>query len=131
MYHVLVPVDQDVERAKEQVEYVTSIPCATSEVNATVMYVNPADYKGAKERSFEDIESATTALEGIKAAGIEADGELRSGMISKTILEAAAEYDVDEIVMAGRDRSGVTKALLGSVTHDVTLATNRPVAVVG
>lgn len=68
---------------------------------------------------------------GIAEVEIACEGGLRKGIVATTILEAADDYDTDEIVMAGRDRSGVMKELLGSTTHDVTLASKRPVVVVG
>lgn len=131
MYHVLVPVDRNADRAKHQLEYVTSMPWSSDDIEVTVLHVNPADYQGAKPQEFDDIEAAVTVRDGITEAGLACEGELRRGMVAKTILEAADDIGADEIVMAGRDRSGVMTALFGSVTHDVALSTERPVVVVG
>lgn len=131
MYRVLVPVDRNVERAREQVAYVTSLPGGSNEIEAKVLFVEEADYAGAPQRDFDDIESARTAVEGIKDAGISCEGEMRKGMIARKILDAAEEYDADQVVMAGRDRSGVMKVILGSVTQDVAMSTERPVVVLG
>ena len=131
MYRVLVPVDRSVERAKEQIEYVTSLPGAPDGIDVQVLFVNKADYAGAKERTFEDVESATMVRDALTDAGISCEGKMREGMIARNILSEAEEFDADEIVMAGRDRSGTMKVLLGSVTQDIILSSERPVVVVG
>lgn len=130
MHRILVPVDRNLERATRQASYVTSLPGA-DELEVTVLHVHEADYEGAPPHEFDDTEAATTTLETIKNAGIECEGELREGVIARTIIEAAEEFDADQIIMAGRDRSGVMKVLLGSVTQDVVVSSDRPVTVLG
>lgn len=131
MYRVLVPVDRDTARTESQVEYVTSLADVCDELEVRVLFVNEADYQGAKEREFDDIESATMAVEHLEDAGIPVDGLMREGVVSRNIIDEAEDYDADDIVMAGRDRSGVTKVIMGSVTQDIILASKRPVTVVG
>lgn len=48
----------------------------------------------------------------------------------KTILEVAEARDVDAIVVGSRGRSGITLALLGSVSSGIVHHANRPVLVV-
>lgn len=131
MYRILVPVDRNVERAEKQATYVTSLPAGKEEVEAKVIFVDEADYRGAPSRDLEEIEAVQRALSAIRETGIPCDAEMRDGMIAKEILATAEEFAADKIVMAGRDRSGVMKVLLGSVTQDIVLATDRPVTIVG
>ena len=131
MYTVLVPVDRNVERAKRQIDYVTSLPGAPEDVEAAVLFVKESDYRGAKPLEFEDVESATLVRDELQAAGIACEGYMRGGMIASNIIEEADEIDADDIVMAGRDRSGVAKVIMGSVSQDVVLSTKRPVTIVG
>lgn len=131
MYRVLVPVDRSVERANEQIEYVKSLPGETDELDVQVLFVNKADYAGAKERTFDDVESAVMVRDALTDAGISCESKMREGTIARNILSEAEEFDADEIVMAGRDRSGTMKVLLGSVTQDIILSSERPVVVVG
>mgnify|MGYP000385528788 CR=1 FL=1 len=131
MHRVLVPVDRNVQRATRQAEFVTAMPCAPDELEVKVIHVNEADYEGARPREFDDIEAATTAVEMIEDADIECEGEMWEGNIARNILDAAEEFDADQLVMAGRDRSGVAKVLLGSVSQDVVLSTDRAVTIIG
>jgi nucleotide-binding universal stress UspA family protein len=52
------------------------------------------------------------------------------GDVGKKIIEYADEHNVRYIVMGGRDRSPVGKALFGSVTQFVLRNTERPVVTV-
>jgi nucleotide-binding universal stress UspA family protein len=131
MHRVLVPVDENVQRATRQAEFVTSMPGVPDELQVKVIHVDPADYEGAKPTELEDIEAATVAHDRIEDAGIECDNELWEGVIAENILEAARDFNADQIVMSGRDRSGVAKVILGSVTQDVAVSTDRPVTILG
>lgn len=131
MYRILVAIDANEDRTREQTEYVRSQPMDRDEVEVKVVHVDEADYEGAPPRDFEDIQSATTAVERISDAGFRCEGEKHEGLVAQTIIEAAEEFDADEIVMAGRKRSGVAKVIMGSVTRDVLRSTDRAVVVVG
>ena len=131
MYTVLVPVDRNVDRAKRQIEYVTSLPSAREDVEVEVLFVKEADYRGAPPEGFDYIESAVMVRDELRSAGLACEGIMREGMVAKNIIDEAEDIDADDIVMAGRDRSGVTKAIMGSVSHDVVLASHRPVTIVG
>jgi nucleotide-binding universal stress UspA family protein len=57
---------------------------------------------------------------------------VRAGIpISREILAMANKRAVDEIVMSGRKRTGVTKVLIGSTASDVIQAADRPVVMTG
>lgn len=131
MHRVLVPVDKNENRASKQAEYVTSLPCDPEEIEVRVIHVNEADYEGAAPLEFDDIPAAVSVVEAVEDAGFDCEQKLVAGRIARNILEESEEFDADDIVMAGRDRSGVMKVIMGSVTQDIILSTERPVTVVG
>jgi nucleotide-binding universal stress UspA family protein len=131
MYEVLVPVDQDEERAKHQAEYVASLPGAGDEVRATVLYVTPREEYSDGPRDFEEVDSAVAAADELEGAGVSVERAAAVGTVSREIIDHADEIDADQIVMGGRKRSGVAKVLVGSSTQDVIYSTERPVVVTG
>lgn len=63
--------------------------------------------------------------------GIDVDGEVRTGVPVREILEYADEVDADVVVMGTRGRGGVGRLMLGSVTDGVTRHGDLDVLVVG
>ncbi|MFB6101368.1 MAG: universal stress protein [Haloplanus sp.] len=132
MYQVLVPVDRDETRALHQAKYVTRLPDAASDVEATVCYVVPPDeFADADEVTFEDVDAAVDAAAHLDAAGVSVTRRVDDGSPSAEIVRLVDELDADEVVMGGRKRSGVARVLLGSTVQDVTLSTRQPVTVTG
>jgi nucleotide-binding universal stress UspA family protein len=132
MYRVLVPVDGDESRAFEQAKYVARLREATGEVAATVLYVVPPDeFETATDVAFSDVEGATDAADYLESEGVSVSRLVDDGSAGAEIVRTANERDVDEIVMCGRDRSGVASVLLGSTVQDVLVAAERPVTVTG
>lgn len=130
MYEILVPVDQDAERASHQADYVTSLP-GTDDVKATVLHVTPREESTSGERNFDDVDTAVTVAKRIEEAGITVDRVADGGTVTKKIVEYADDIDAAEVVLGGRKRSGVAKVLVGSVTQDVIYSTERPVVITG
>lgn len=133
MYHVLVPVDRNEDRAREQTAYVTGLAEAGADVRATVVHAFE-DYQPdvpREMRTLERVSSVKTAVRGLEAAGVEAETVEIGSPIAPEIVETARELDVDGIVVAGRDAGPVGKALFGSVAQTVVLDADRPVTVVG
>lgn len=132
MYHVLIPVDGNEDRAREQAAYVTGLPDA-DDVRATVVHAFE-DYQPdvpRAMRTLQRVSAVKTAVRLLEEAGVAVDTVEIGTPVAAAILETARELDVDGIVVAGRDAGPVGKALFGSVAQTVVLDADRPVTVVG
>ena len=148
MYRILLPVEDDVSRARAQAEAVLDLPRADSDVSVDVLYVHEdadgADAEwaaGGFSETYEEemeairerqrlptaVETVGDALEG---GGVEFAIHEATGEPANVILSTADERDSDAIVIGVRDRSPVGKVLFGSVTQAVVLGSDRPVTVV-
>ena len=136
MYRVLVPVDEDVDRALSQADYVTDLPEAGENVEAVLLFVftGDSDELPAEMQQFKTadrIQSVRRARDRLQDHDVETIVRDDSGDTTDDILHEAEEYDVDAIVLGGRKRSPAGKAIFGSVTQSVILNTDRPVVVTG
>lgn len=134
---VLVAMTQS-EESERAVEYAVS---TFPEAEITVLHViNPNTYYGAEgemsyqhvvktgeERAEKLFETATGIAE---HHGVSISTETAFGNARHEILAHAEEHDVDQIVMGSHGRSGITRALLGSVAEAVTRRSSVPVTVV-
>ncbi|MEF8838578.1 MAG: universal stress protein [Haloarculaceae archaeon] len=129
---VLVPVDNDTERGRHQVDYVTDLPGDPADLTATVLVVfRHQDYAGAPEHEFDEIDAAVEVADRLEDAGVTVERVGVGGEVSNKVLATAEDRGVREIVMGGRKRSGVSKVLMGSTAQDVLLSADRPVTVTG
>ncbi|WP_049981943.1 universal stress protein [Halolamina rubra] len=64
------------------------------------------------------------------AAGVPAEEHVRAGQPARAIRSAIDELDADLVVMGSHGRSGISRALLGSVAEQVLRKTKVPVFVV-
>jgi nucleotide-binding universal stress UspA family protein len=136
MYRVLVPVDDDVDRALAQARYVTDLPDAADSVEAVLLFVFTGDTDDLPEdiqqfKSASRVQSVRRAREHLEDEGVDVEVRDDSGDTTQDILDEAEHYDVDSIVLGGRKRSPAGKAIFGSVTQSVILNTDRPVVVTG
>lgn len=82
----------------------------------------------ALEREGEEATAAVAARAADR--GVEATSAVRRGNPHDDILTYAEEHDIDVIVMGTHGRTGVKRALLGSVTEDVVRHSEIPVLTV-
>lgn len=80
----------------------------------------------------EEAETATSfVVDNAQEAGLSTEVHHAGGMPHRVIAKFAKKHDIDLIVMGSHGRSGVKRALLGSVTERTLRTTNVPVLVVG
>jgi nucleotide-binding universal stress UspA family protein len=138
MYRVLLPVDEQTERAMLAAEAAASFPTETEDVEITVLNVfeafDVAD-EGGQVRS-EDIwdetdfpDSVYEVVDYLESAGIRVTKRREHGDPADQIVSVAEEIDADSIVMSGRKRSPTGKALFGSVVQSVLVSADCPVMV--
>jgi nucleotide-binding universal stress UspA family protein len=141
MYHVLLPVDSDVERSHAAADVVTGLPAAETEVSVTILNVQPEVELSSGDGSHvssedwwdpDDVpESVTATREYLESEGIDVEVRREHEDPARCIIRVSEEAEADLIVMAGRVQSPVGKVLFGSVTQSVLLSSSVPVTVVG
>ena len=148
MYRVLLPVDEDEERARAQVDTVLEFPGAAESVAVDVVHVHEEvtapdaewaaggfseDYEEAMESSAAHArrpKAVETAAELLESAGVECAVRETAGDPAEAIIAAVEEYDADHVVLGVRKRSPVGKVLFGSVAQAVILDADCPVTTV-
>ncbi|WP_435066491.1 universal stress protein [Haloplanus sp. C73] len=128
MYHVVIGVDDNEERAMACARAVADLPGDASETRVTVIHSFTDNPSGASASQLASVREATDFLE---AEGFDVEVNESSGDPADQLLEAARETDANLIVVGGRKRSPTGKALFGSVTQSVILNAERPVMVAG
>lgn len=131
MYSILLPVDRDVDRARSQAEYVVRLTDVRGDYEVTVLHVRSEDTPSNDGDGFSSVDSAVTATEYLEEAGLDVNRSLKEGRPTETILDEADASDVDEIVVGGRKRSGLSQVMLGSTVFEVMISTERPVTITG
>ena len=129
MYHILVPVDEHVDRARMEVGYLQSLPIDRETTRITVAHAYENEPRD--DQPVERPKAVRVALRTLEDDGFDTEHREISGTPSDGIVTLAAELEVDEIVMAGRKRTPTAKAVFGSVTQSIILGSNHPVTVVG
>lgn len=129
MYRVLIPVDDESDQARSQAAYVSRLPCANEEIS--VVLGHPQAGEDAPVEGAEHAAPLAEVTNVLEEAGIEYERRRLSYSPPDRIIEFARTEEIDEIVMAGRRRSPVMKAILGDVTQAVILNTDIPITVTG
>lgn len=132
MYHFLLPVDRDEDRTAAQADFLVDLPVDPTELSVTMLYILPrADAPTGDQAGFEGNESAVRAANRLEGYGMAVARQVRTGeSVATAILAEAERTGADQIVMAGRKRSDVAKAVLGSTTSAVVRQSTRPVVLV-
>ncbi len=143
MYKVLLPVDENDDRANEQVDAVLSLPGDTDEISVTVLHVieeidTMPDEAGATviddvNESLSELQDVPDSVEAVERrleeSGVETTRQVMVGQPAEGIRQIARDDGTDAIVLGPRKRSPVGKAVFGSVTQSVILEGDRPVIV--
>ncbi len=143
MYHLLVPIDADEDHVRAQLDAIEGLLEAGEAVRADLLYVyeeidSPADEAGKAyireiNENIEDLQgvpdTVDLAAETLRNVGIETAVHDVSGDPASAIVEVAAEFDVDAVVVGARRRSPIGKVLFGSVAQAVLLESEQPVFV--
>jgi nucleotide-binding universal stress UspA family protein len=147
LHRILVPVDFSVpaeqaalvavELANRHQAMVTLLHVDPFPGVATVavepVYIPPDLFNGLRadyDRRVDDsMKRMETSLSEGKAPGVELRSERRTGGVADGILEVAAEWDADLIVMGASGLSGAVRMLLGSVAEKISRQAPCPVLV--
>jgi nucleotide-binding universal stress UspA family protein len=126
MYHVIVAIDDDVERSLDQLRAVADLPRDAADLKVTLVYAfsfkNPDD-------SIEDLQSTKKAIEFLEEQGIEYNLEEDQAEPAELVLETAETLESDLICVGGRKQTPTGKVLFGSVSQQIILNADRPVLV--
>jgi nucleotide-binding universal stress UspA family protein len=138
MYRVLMPVDDNEQRAKQAARDVATLPRDPDDIEVVALNVDQPYSVGdgggrvSTEEFFDETdfpESVDVAVDLLEREGISVERQRTHGDATEQILTTAAEVDADLIAMSGRKRSPSGKVLFGSVTQSVLLDAKRPVMV--
>ena len=100
--------------------------------------IAPTMYQQVMEANARDLEEALVAhgqiaeecAARLRAAGRAATAEVRDGDTAAQIIAAATEHGADLVVVGSRGRTGLTRALLGSVARNVAHGSQASVLIV-
>lgn len=137
---VLLPVNDDEDRAIAAASAVTTLPDAAESVEVTILNVEEridirsGDGGRVDSETWYDPESfppsVGEAAAVLEEAGITVERRRAHADPVEAILETAGEVGADRIVMAGRRQTPVGKVLFGSVTQSVLLNSDVPVTII-
>lgn len=107
--------------------YVVDPVEAVVDVEAGGLPVAEGWYDDARERADGVLEAATELA---AARDVDIDTVTEVGRPARAIVEYAREHSVDAIVLGSHGRSGIDRALLGSVAETVARRAKLPVTIV-
>jgi len=103
------------------------VPVPTYIGNEIVQPVLPADNEEEMELVRKDL---LVMVDHLKQHGVEADYELVKGPIVETIVEKAANYNADLIVLGAHNHGFLYRAFIGSVCSGVVKHSPCPVMII-
>jgi len=140
--HVLVAVDNS-EQSTDALEFACS---EYSDATITALYVlDPGDFyavsgvEGTAMANYDEVqrhheERAEAVLDDAREQaadhGLEIETDHVVGGVSRSIVNYAADNDVDHIVVGSHGRTGASRILLGSVAKTVARRSPVPVTIV-
>ncbi|MFB6075009.1 MAG: universal stress protein [Haloarculaceae archaeon] len=130
MYRVLLPIDNDEDRARTQAQAVRRLPGGTDEIEVTVLHVFD-DEDREETTSLRQLPSGKVVVDELQGNGISVTTESRVGDAAEQILAVGDEIEAELIVMGGRKRSPLGALLFGSVSQAVITDATRPVTITG
>ncbi|KAB1196065.1 MULTISPECIES: universal stress protein [Haloferax] len=133
MYRVLVPIDNDENRALRQARFVTNQPYDLSNVEVVLTHVLHGEERQAPPamQTPSRVTTVKRAREHLEDYDVNVTIAEASAPPEDGILDLIDEVNADHIVMGGRKRSPAGKAIFGSVTQTVILESDVPVSVTG
>ncbi|MEF8757069.1 MAG: universal stress protein [Halobacteriales archaeon] len=123
MTEVLLGIDTNERRARAQAETTVDL-FETDDLQAYLLHDFVDNPEGA---SVVQVDAVHRAQEVLEAAGVAVSLREGSGDPVESIIEMAADLDVDAVCVAGRKRSPAGKMLFGSVSQSLVLESDRPV----
>ncbi|WP_049927632.1 universal stress protein [Halopiger goleimassiliensis] len=140
--HVLVPVD-DSNQSTQALEFACR---EYPEATITALHVvDPGDFyaatgvEGGTMANYEQLreaheDAAAAVLEEAREQAADFGREIQTdhvvGGVSRSIVDYAAEHDVDHIAIGSHGRTGASRILLGSVAETVARRSPVPVTIV-
>lgn len=131
MYHVVMGVAPDDERATEKAEAVVDLPGA---VRVTLVHVADGDDSDGDPESVPAVRETVAYLEEHDVGTVTETRLVPESAVeraSDALLSVAGEVDADLVVVAGRRRSPAGKLQLSGGSQSVVLNADRPVLVAG
>jgi len=126
-----VALDHTVSFAKAFKSHVrilhVEVPIPTYIGNEIVQPVIPTDNEEEMERISKDL---SAMVDHLKQQGVEADYELVKGPIVESIIEKAASYNADLIVLGAHNHGFLYRAFIGSVCSGVVKHSPCPVLII-
>lgn len=143
MYRVLLPLDDDEDRATAQVDTLLDLPGDPEELFVVIVHVyeeidTPADEGGSVlieelNEKLEDLRDLPPSVDHVERrladAGVEYERREKVGEAASGILDAGADADADAILLGAGKRTRVGKAIFGSVSQEVILDADVPVII--
>jgi len=128
MYDIVMAVDENEERAAEQVDCLTEMPLDRDDVQVTILHVFIENPEGASVSQVGSVRHSATALE---EAGFTVEMHGRTGTPAEEILAEIEGRESCLVSVGGRKRSAAGKVIFGSTSQSVLRATDMPVVVSG